>query len=96
MLLHAAMPLAAFGVQTWPTAVPAQVHYAADDPFRNQESIDAFTAAVQDAGAPYEFFEYPVSGHLITDASLPGEYHPQSAQTLLDRVLAFLDRIDHP
>jgi dienelactone hydrolase len=94
VLLHAAMPLEAFGAQTWPASVPVQVHYAADDPFRKQESIDAFAAAVRASGAAYEFFEYPVSGHLITDASLPDEYHQESAQTLFEQVLDFLERID--
>lgn len=95
VLLHEALPVEAFGAQTWPGTVPVQVHYAADDPFREQESIDAFAAAVRNSGAAYEFFEYPVSGHLITDPSLPKEYDKQSTQTLFERVLAFLTRIDH-
>ncbi|MGW0732124.1 dienelactone hydrolase family protein [Streptomyces sp. NPDC002851] len=94
VLLHAALPLAAFGASAWPEDVPVQVHYAADDPFREQELIDAFAASVRDSGASYEFFEYPVSGHLITDPSLPEEYHQESAEMLFARVLEFLERID--
>lgn len=94
VLLHAATPLADLGASEWPADVPVQVHYAADDPFRNQERIDAFAAAVRESGAGYDFFEYPVSGHLITDASLPDEYHRESAEMLFARVLAFLEQID--
>lgn len=95
VLLHEALPPEAFGAQTWPATVPVQVHYAADDPFRDQVSIDAFATAVRNSGADYEFFEYPVSGHLITDPSQPNEYDQQSTQTLFERVLAFLARVDH-
>lgn len=94
LLLHAALPVAALGVSAWPGHVPVQVHYAADDPFREEELLDAFAAEVRSSGASYEFFEYPVSGHLITDPSLPGEYHQESAETLFARVLEFLERID--
>jgi dienelactone hydrolase len=94
VLLHAATPLEAFGAHAWPKGVPVQVHYAANDPFRRQESIDAFAAAVRASGASYEFFEYPVTGHLITDPSLPDEYHSESARALFEQVLIFLNRVD--
>lgn len=96
VLLHAALPLEMLGVSRWPGTVPVQVHYAKCDPFRDQAAIDGFTTSVQAAGAELEFFEYPVTGHLITDPGLPDEYDQDSAELLFERVLAFLDRAGNP
>ena len=96
VLLHAALPLEALDVQgAWPADLPVQVHYAAEDPFRDEQHyLDAFEAEVLASGSGYEFFEYPVSGHLFTDPGLPEEYHPEAAETLFSRVLAFLEQVD--
>ncbi len=89
LMLSGALPLALLGVDVWPANVPAQIHYTANDPFRRQEWIDAVAAEVHAAGGRFETFDYPGSGHLFTDASLPDEYQPQEAQLLWERVLAF-------
>jgi dienelactone hydrolase len=90
VLFHAALPLVAFGVQSWPGSVPVQVHYAEKDPFREQVSIDALASAVQASGARYEFCEYPATGHLFSDSGLPEEFDQASAQVMLSRTVAFL------
>ncbi len=93
LLFHAAMPLAEFGLAQWPGTVPVQVHYAKEDPFRDdQDVIDSFAADVQRSGARYEFFDYPGSGHLFTDPSRADEYDQASAELLWRRALMFLER----
>lgn len=90
--LSGTMPLAMLGAGQWPAAVPVQIHYAVDDPFRNQDWIDAFIAEVRTAGAPLDLhLDYPGVGHLFTDPSLPGEYDAESAELLWKRVLAFVN-----
>ncbi len=95
LLFHAAMPLAEFELSQWPGTVPVQVHYAKDDPFRDDpEVIESFAAEVRRSGARYEFFDYPGSGHLFTDPSLDKEYDQASADLLWSRSLDFLARVD--
>lgn len=89
LLLSGTLPLEMLGVADWPAGVPAQIHYAVDDPFRNQAWIDAAVADIRRAGAPVEVFDYPGTGHLFTDPSLPDEYDEQAAELLWSRVEAF-------
>lgn len=93
LMWHAALPLSELGISDWPGTVPVQVHYAGDDPFRDQGEIDSFAADVGRSGAGYEYFEYPGSGHLFNDPSLPNEYDAASAELLFARSLAFLERL---
>jgi dienelactone hydrolase len=89
LMLSGALPLEMMGVDAWPAAVPAQIHYATDDPRRIQAWVDAVVADVRRAGAAVDLFDYPGSGHLFTDPSLPDEYDEQSAELLWSRVEAF-------
>lgn len=87
--LSGALPLSMLGVEAWPAGVPVQVHYALDDPFRNQEWLDGFLADVRAAGAPLDLhLDYPVSGHLFSDRTLP-DYDATAAALLQERVLEF-------
>ena len=70
-------------------APPQEVGGLPEDPFRNQEGIDAVVAQVSVAGASVEVFDYPGKGHLFTDASLPAEYDEQAAELMWSRVLPF-------
>ncbi len=79
LMLSGALPLSLLGAQTWPAAVPAQIHYSEHDPFRQQEWIDTVVSDARAAGATIEVFDYPGSGHLFTDPSLPNEYDEQAA-----------------
>lgn len=91
--LSGTMPLETLGVEAWAAGVPVQIHYAVDDPFRNQAWIDGFVADVTAAGAPLELhLDYPGAGHLFTDATLPEEYDAASAELLRRRVLEFCAR----
>jgi dienelactone hydrolase len=89
LMLSGALPLEMLGTSPWPSGVPAQIHYTLDDPFRQQESIDAVSKAIHSAEAPVEIFDYPGSGHLFTDVSLPLEYDAASSELLWQRVIAF-------
>ena len=60
----------------------------ADDPFVSPESIEAFKAAMDTAGKPYEYIAYPGAKHSFTskaaDANgekfgLPLEYNAEAA-----------------
>ncbi len=89
LMLSGTLPLAMLGVDAWPAGVPAQIHYAVDDPFRNQEWLDAVADAVVAAGGGLESFDYPGTGHLFTDASLLAEYDADASALLWERVLSF-------
>ena len=85
-----------FGVESWPAGVPVQVHYAAEDPWvEAEEEVAPLGDAVRGAGAEFEEYAYPGSGHLFADPDLP-EYDRASSEEMWGRVLAFLDRIDAP
>jgi dienelactone hydrolase len=90
VLLSGALPLGILGSGPWPAGVPAQLHYAIDDPYRNQEWVDALVAEIG-AVAPIETFDYACAGHLFTDPSLPDEYDAGSAGLLWTRVVDFCD-----
>lgn len=93
LMLSGALDPAEIGV-TWPEAVPAQIHYTLDDPFREQRGIDAVAAAVEAAGGAVEVFDYPGSGHLFADPSKADEYQPAEAALMWERVTDFLERIE--
>jgi len=77
----------------WPAGVPAQVHLAADDPFRDEPSwLPDFEAAVRAAPAEVASWTY-AGGHLFTDPSLPEEFDAEAAELAWSRVLAFLAHV---
>jgi dienelactone hydrolase len=83
-----------FGIDRWPEGVAVQVHYAADDPWvEEQEEVVPLGEAVRGAGAAFEAHTYPGSGHLFFEQDLP-EYDRACSEAMWRRVLAFLDRID--
>lgn len=82
LLLSGALPLAVLGSTGWPAGVPAQIHYTAADPFGSQEWLDALASDIRTAGGPVEIFDYPGTGHLFTDPSLPAEYDQQATSLL--------------
>jgi dienelactone hydrolase len=89
VLCSGALPLQMIGVDAWPAGVPAQIHYTTDDPFRQEGWAESVAESVTAAGGQVEMFDYPGAGHLFTDASLPNEYDPDSAELLWQRVHAF-------
>jgi dienelactone hydrolase len=74
----------------WPTGVPAQTHSTLEDPWREQEELDQTVRDVEAGGGTIEVFDYPGSGHLFTDPTLPAEYDPVATETFWSRVLPFV------
>lgn len=79
--------------QGWHKSVPVQLHYAQNDPFRNNEWVDSFRQSVTSSGGQFDFCEYPAAGHLFTDESLPDEYNEESTRQLWENVFRFLNKI---
>lgn len=94
VLFHSAIALKDLQVPSWPASVPVQVHYALDDPYREQEELESFGASVHASGASFELYDYAIPGHLFGDRGLANEYHEESAALLYTRVLAFLAEVD--
>jgi dienelactone hydrolase len=92
ILMHAALPVEAFGAEAWPSGVPVQIHYAEGDPFREPEAVEALRGAVASSGARCEVCEYPGAGHLFADPGL-ADHDPEAADRMFERVAAFLDRL---
>lgn len=89
LMFSGALDLTMIGAGSWPTGVPAQIHYTVEDPFRTQPWIDAVVAQARSAKASIEVFDYPGAGHLFTDPSLTAEYDEQSTDLMWSRVLPF-------
>jgi len=73
----------------WPSGVDSQSHQKVDDPFRDPVEAQA-AADVAAAGATLELFDYPGTGHLFTDPTLPDEYDAEATELLWSRVLPFV------
>ncbi|WDR03080.1 dienelactone hydrolase family protein [Devosia algicola] len=89
LMFSGALPLDVIGISDWPSGVAAQIHYAIDDPFRDQNGIDAVAKSIRAAGASVDIFNYPGRGHLFTDRSLPDEYDAKNTEILWQRVIDF-------
>lgn len=87
VLCHSGLPLGVFA-DTWPDGVALQLHVMADDPWGDVDDVRDLATAVPGA----ELHLYPGDGHLFADAGRP-EHDPDAAGLLLERMLAFLDRI---
>jgi dienelactone hydrolase len=72
----------------WPADAGLQVHVSEGDAWFNREGGEQLVSEVPDA----ELFLYPGSGHLFTDSSWE-EYDEASTTLVLERTLAFLDRL---
>jgi dienelactone hydrolase len=91
VLISGVTPLAQFGVEVWPEAVAAQVHFTAEDPQVDRSGVEDFEDALDAARARLEIHVYPGSGHLFADPESPG-YDAAAAELMLARVLEFLSR----
>jgi dienelactone hydrolase len=89
ILFSAAIPPSEFG-GTWPKGVPVQIHMMESDPWAEEDrpAAEALVKEVDDA----ELFLYPGSGHLFADSSL-NDYDKEAAGLLIERTLAFLQRV---
>ncbi len=94
VVIAGATPLDVIGASEWPAGVPAQLHATVGDPRSFEGAVMSVLRSICDAGADGEYVQYPGSGHLFTDPSLPDEYDPAAAARLWRRVLAFLAAIE--
>lgn len=91
LMIAGAIPVSAFGEGvSWPAGVPAQTHSTLDDPWREQEEIHEAVRDVEAGGGSIEVFDYPGSGHLFTDSTLPSEYDAETAELFWSRALPFV------
>ncbi|MBS4102194.1 dienelactone hydrolase family protein [Tsukamurella paurometabola] len=90
VLCSGALPLDMIGQDHWPQGVPAQLHYALDDPFRRPGSVESVLRSVGEADAIGEFLQYPGAGHLFTDPSLPAEFDGAATEAFWTAVLRFI------
>jgi dienelactone hydrolase len=81
------IPPAEFEVP-WPDGVEVQVHVSEGDKWFNREGGEQLVSEVRGG----ELFLYPGSGHLFTDCSWE-EYDEASTTLVIERTLAFLDRV---
>jgi dienelactone hydrolase len=73
--------------ETWPAGAGLQVHVSESDKWFNREGGEQLVSQ-----ADGELFLYPGSGHLFTDSSWE-EYDEASTTLVIERSLAFLDRV---
>lgn len=90
LLLYSCLPVSEFG-DAWPEGLPVQVHGKAGDEFFEEDLPAAreLVAGATDA----ELFLYPGEQHLFADSSL-GDFDPDAAALLMERVQAFLAAVD--
>jgi dienelactone hydrolase len=91
LLFYSCVPPAEFG-SGWPDDVPVQVHGMDADPiFAGEGDLDAARALVATT-TDAELFLYPGDQHYFADRTLRS-YDAEAAALLLQRTLAFLDRV---
>jgi dienelactone hydrolase len=94
LLFHGAPAPAGLRIDSWPAAVPVQIHFAVSDPWRDNTAVAALTALVRESGAECTVFDYPGSAHLFSDPGLAAEYDPASADLMWQRALAMLSQVE--
>jgi len=90
ILMHAPLPIRDLGWKTWPATVPVQVHFAEQDPLRNEAAIDALATRVRASGASFQHHDYAASGHLFADPDMPA-FSAAAADLMFQRVIEFLE-----
>ncbi|MEO8518850.1 MAG: dienelactone hydrolase family protein [Dermatophilaceae bacterium] len=91
LMIAGAIPVSAFGADArWPAGLPAQTHSTLDDPWRDNDELDQAVTDVVAGGGTIEVFDYPGSGHLFSDPTLPAEYDPVATETFWSRALPFV------
>ncbi len=66
-------------------------HFAENDEFEPQSSVDELELALRQAGRPVMFYHYPGVGHWFFEEDRPA-YNPAAASLAWERTLAFLRR----
>lgn len=87
LLFHGGVPSELFG-SGWPSGLPLEIHTMDDDPYAERDEVQPLLDAVPDA----TLHRYPGTGHLFAEPSWH-EYDEAAADLLLERTVAFLDRV---
>jgi carboxymethylenebutenolidase len=67
-------------------------HFAENDPFEPRAGVDATEAAIQAAGRPVTFHDYPGTGHWFFEPDRTEAYSEPAAAQAWDRTVQFLWR----
>ncbi len=65
-------------------------HFAEDDPFEPQSSVDELEDSLRRAGRPVTFYRYPGTGHWFFEPDREDAYNREAADLAWERTLAFL------
>src|SRR5258708_9070988 len=65
-------------------------HFAENDDFEPQSSVDALEETLRRAGRPVTFYTYAGTGHWFFESDVSQAYNPAAASLAWDRTLAFL------
>ncbi|PKQ17585.1 MAG: dienelactone hydrolase [Actinobacteria bacterium HGW-Actinobacteria-8] len=87
VLMHACLPPGMLGIEAWPGALKAQIHWAEADPWVDAAAVDAL-ADLAPAGA-CERFEYPGGAHLFAFDGYE-DYDTDAAALMTQRVRTFV------
>lgn len=87
VLMHACLPPAMLGIEAWPGALKAQIHWAEADPWVDAAAVDSL-ADLAPAGA-CERFVYPGGAHLFGFDGYE-DYDAEAAALMTRRVRGFL------
>jgi dienelactone hydrolase len=88
VLMHACLPPAMLGIEAWPGALKAQIHWAEADPWVDATAVRAL-ADLAPAGA-CERFTYPGGAHLFGFDGYE-DFDAESAALMTERVREFLE-----
>lgn len=65
-------------------------HFAADDPYEPPENVEWLQGALQEAGRPATFYQYPETGHWFFEPDRTDAFKQAEALLAWERTLAFL------
>lgn len=71
-------------------------HFAENDPFEPQSSVDNLEQSLKRAGRPVTFYQYSGTGHWFMEPDRADAYNASAATLAWDRTLAFLKRSSTP
>ena len=91
LFFHGALPTTYFGDDGWPFEVPLEIHLMEGDPFAQEGDIEV-AQELAEGSDDVELFLYSGEGHLFSDRTQP-DYAEEAAALLMERTLAFLDRV---
>lgn len=70
-------------------SVPVLGHFAENDPYETDETVQAFERTLREAGRPVAIHRYPGTGHWFAEPSQPA-WRPAAADLAFERTVAFL------